>query len=260
MRSALDLGYSSNVTYGVPALGGPKWWVADSGSGNDLISRKFLSEKDEKRIRPTLVPVTLNTANDTVVTSEVVPMRMSLTKEKIQPLVLKSVPPVMSIGRRCLQNGWEFHWYADCDPYFVTPEGKYVMLRVDQFVPLLTDDAELLDVLPDYVLEKALPRLLAMLPEDLQQAVNRFIALPGVPGLAQDYGLPSEESEEAGEPPGEAVPEEPADAPEVAEDEYAEVWGPESGDEEDADKLDEETRRDLKVEAQSTHHQLLHEP
>ena len=80
MRSALDLGYDSNVTYGVPALGGPKWWVADSGSSNDLISRKFLSEKDEKIIKPSK-PVTLNTANDTVVTSEVVPMRMSLTRE-----------------------------------------------------------------------------------------------------------------------------------------------------------------------------------
>ena len=60
---------------------------------------------------------------------------------------------------------------------------------------------------------KALPRLLAMLPEDLQGAVNRFIALPGIPGLAQDYGLPSESSEGAGEPPGEAVPEGPVEAP-----------------------------------------------
>ena len=118
VRTALDLGYDSNITYGVPALGGPKWWVADTGSGNDLISRKFLSGKDEKKIKPS-TPITLNTANDTVVSSEVVPMRMSLTKEKIEPLVLNSVPPVMSVGRRCLQDGWEFHWYADCEPYFV---------------------------------------------------------------------------------------------------------------------------------------------
>ena len=134
------------------------------------------------------------------------------------------------------------------------------MLRVDQFVPLLTDDAKLLDALPDCVLEKALPRLLAMLPEELQGAVSRFLALPGIPGLAQDYGLPSEGSEGAGEPPGEAVPDGPVEAPVVDEEEYAEVWGAESGDEEDVEKLDEETRRDLKAEAQSTHHQLLHEP
>ena len=44
------------------------------------------------------------------------------------------------------------------------------------------------------------------------------------------------------------------------EDGYAEIWEAESGDEEDADALDEETRRDLKAEAETTHHQLLHEP
>ena len=237
VRTALDLGYNSNVTYGVPALGGPKWWVADSGSGNDLISRKFLSAKDEKRIKASN-PVTLNTANDTVVTSEVIPMKMSLTKEKIQPLVLKSVPPVMSIGRRCLQNGWEFHWYADCEPYFVTPDGKFVMLRVDQFVPLLTDDAKLLDALPDCVLEKALPRLLAMLPEELQGAVDRFLALPGTPDLAQGSDPPTVDSAAAGRTPGEAVPEGPAEATAEDEDEYAEILETESGEEVDVYTLD----------------------
>ena len=85
---------------------------------------------------------------------------MSLTKESIRPLVLQSVPPVMSVGRRCMQNGWGFHWHAGCDPYFFTPEGKFVMLRVDQFVPLLTDDAKLLDELPEDLQERLLAQLL----------------------------------------------------------------------------------------------------
>ena len=125
---------------------------------------------------------------------------------------------------------------------------------------MLTDDAKLLGALPDCVLEKVMPRLLAMLPEELQGAVDRFLTLPGVPELAQDSSLPSVDSAAAGGSSGEAVPDGPAEAPVDDEDEYAEIWEAESGDEEDADTLDEETRRDLKAEAQSTHHQLLHEP
>ena len=98
------------------------------------------------------------------------------------------------------------------------------MLRVDQFVPLLTDDAKLLDALPDCVLEKALPRLLAMLPEELQGAVDRFLALPGTPDLAQGSDPPTVDSAAAGRPPGEAVPEGPAEATAEDEDEYAEIW------------------------------------
>ena len=32
----------------------------------------------------------------------------------------------MSVGKRCMLGGWEFHWHAGCDPYFITPEGKYI--------------------------------------------------------------------------------------------------------------------------------------
>ena len=74
--------WGSPLGIGAPGSGTGYILRPDSGSGNDLISRKFLSKKDEKRIRPTQVPVTLNTANDQVVTSEEVPLRMSLTKER----------------------------------------------------------------------------------------------------------------------------------------------------------------------------------
>ena len=53
----------------------------------------------------------------------------------IQPLVLADSPAVLSLGKRCLEDGYSFHWPAGEQPTFVGPDGKHIPLIVRHNVP-----------------------------------------------------------------------------------------------------------------------------
>ncbi len=57
--------------------------------------------------------------------------------EDIEPFVMASTPAVLSIGRRCMDFGYEFRWPAGKLPYFITPSGVKVTLIVDDYIPYL---------------------------------------------------------------------------------------------------------------------------
>ena len=50
---------------------------------------------------------------------------------------MASTPAVLSIGRRCMDYGYEFRWPAGKLPYFITPSGVKVTLVVEDYVPYL---------------------------------------------------------------------------------------------------------------------------
>ena len=86
---------------------GPKRWLQDTGSGNDLISKKEVDPKS-KRI-PLSDPLHLQTANDIISVRERVRMKVKATKETIEPLLLRSTPAVMSVGFRCVEKVTNLH-------------------------------------------------------------------------------------------------------------------------------------------------------
>ena len=59
------------------------------------------------------------------------------TGEVIDALVMKDSPPVLSIGRRCMQHGWGFSWELGEAPYVVLPCGKIITCIVDGNVPYI---------------------------------------------------------------------------------------------------------------------------
>ena len=63
------------------------------------------------------VPITLSTANDLVNGDLVVRQQIGEFEEVAEPYILDSTPDVLSIGRRCVEDGYEFHW----KPYFTLP-------------------------------------------------------------------------------------------------------------------------------------------
>ena len=100
---------------------GPKRWLQDTGSGNDLISKH---EVDPKAKRKKLSePLLLQTANDVIKVDTRVMMKARPTCENIEPLILESTPAVMSIGYRCVAKGFGFTWppYSN-RPYYDLPK------------------------------------------------------------------------------------------------------------------------------------------
>ena len=49
----------------------------------------------------------------------------------------ENTPAVLTVGRRCLEQGFSFDWMAGKHPHFSTPSGKIVELEVIDDIPYL---------------------------------------------------------------------------------------------------------------------------
>ena len=65
-------------------------------------------------------------------------------KQTTSAIIGGNMPDLLSVGYRCQELGFAFHWEPKSTPYFVLPNGKTeVDLHVDHYVPYLFDDGEI---------------------------------------------------------------------------------------------------------------------
>ena len=97
-------------------------FLAGTGSEEDLISRS-----DHELYYPDVAiesaskHVSLMTANGSIQGDRSVTLSMPMIGQWAECDVLESTPPVCSVGRRCMDEGFEFHWYPGQPPYFIAP-------------------------------------------------------------------------------------------------------------------------------------------
>ena len=60
----------------------------------------------------------------------------------VKPLLLKSTPALLSVGKRCMEEGYSFIWRAGKTPYLVDRSGVTHPLQVKDNVPYLLDGPE----------------------------------------------------------------------------------------------------------------------
>ena len=82
-------------------------------------------------------PVSLLTANGVFQATDQARVNVPILGDDINPYVLDDSPAVVSVGQRCIDAGWSFHWPAYSRPYFKKPDGTKVKLEVDDYVPHL---------------------------------------------------------------------------------------------------------------------------
>ena len=134
---------SSSVPEGAfPAVASEvRRWVVDTGSGHDLIQLRDVADMGRHSI-PASVTLRLNTANGQVKADRIVPLRVRELGETISPYVLPSTPPVLSVGRRCMDEGYTFEWKPySSTPTLRSPGGETIELRVDGYVPYIQSGA-----------------------------------------------------------------------------------------------------------------------
>ena len=86
------------------------------------------------------MPITLSTANDLVNGDTVARQQIGEFEEVAEPCILDSTPDVLSIGRRCVEDGYEFHWRpCSLHPTMTTAGGKVVTLISRDCCPYLDD-------------------------------------------------------------------------------------------------------------------------
>ena len=52
-------------------------------------------------------------------------------------IVLPTSPSLLSLGKRCMNEGYDFEWRQGRKPVLTTPNGRRVALEVDKFCPVL---------------------------------------------------------------------------------------------------------------------------
>ena len=98
-------------------------WLADTGCGHDLIQESDIVGL-EGFVRSADVPLQFRTANGAVVGRKQIDLQIPGFAAKVSPYVLPVTPPVLSVGRRCAKEGYQFYWPAKTSsPVLVPPLG-----------------------------------------------------------------------------------------------------------------------------------------
>ena len=107
--------------------------LCDTGCGSDLISRAGAKGYPKK----TVSPITFQTAGGKTTARESVAFYCPELRSAVEPLVLDNTPWVLSIGRRCIEEGYSFVWINKSPPIFVAPDGTTTQLSVINYIPYL---------------------------------------------------------------------------------------------------------------------------
>ena len=122
--------------------------IADTGSEEDLISHSDLEVhfKDKARKIPSS-PVSLITANGAVDADTKHEVYIEALKDSLQFVELPSTPAVCSVGKKCMEQGFSFHWPTGEAPYFISPNGQKVQCQLRGNVPVFGDRGPLISCL-----------------------------------------------------------------------------------------------------------------
>ena len=97
-------------------------YVIDTGSGHDLVDFALVLDSAQL-IEPASSNIVLHTANGECRPIGSIIMDIKPLNETSSVLVLENTPNVLSVGLRCMEYGYSFHWPSGQVPYLVTPTG-----------------------------------------------------------------------------------------------------------------------------------------
>ena len=131
---------AANLTVGCPAKhtsSAPTIdmeWIADTGSAQDLVSRNEIQGVNDFESSK---PVNMMTANEPNYADRQSRIYIPSIGSTTEPYVLSDSPSVLSVGQKCMDEGFDFVWRANCRPYFKDSEGNKVYMDVRDNVPYL---------------------------------------------------------------------------------------------------------------------------
>ncbi len=96
-------------------------WLMGTGCKYDLTTRASVPPCLQDGIIEAIIPLTLSTANGLVSCNQVVSTQVGELEEVAEPYLLDATPDVLSIGRRCVEDGCEFHW----GPFLTSPHNNH---------------------------------------------------------------------------------------------------------------------------------------
>ena len=132
-------------------------WILDSGASEDVAPRELCHENMIKSARLLDNELTLTTAGGPISVTHSVHCKISSTGESVDALLLDNSPALLSMGLRCLRDGWTFLWVGFSEkPILVSPcWTKFLHCAVKDFIPYLVDGVTNLNDIDKLSLEAA---------------------------------------------------------------------------------------------------------
>ncbi|CAE7245792.1 unnamed protein product [Symbiodinium sp. CCMP2592] len=109
-------------------------WIADTGSAQDLVSQGDLGSLRSHRSQNPIGIVTANGPSTAEIQFNIAVPSLGIDSH---PYVLPSTPSVLSVGYRCMEEGFDFVWRSGTRPYFQSSSGERIYMDVKDYVPYL---------------------------------------------------------------------------------------------------------------------------
>ena len=122
----------------VPVEERDKKFIMDSGCGHDLIARKKVDRVDMDMYDDEVVNV--HTANGVTSTSKMTDIKFDVFEESVKAYVLDDTPSVLSMGKRCLEQGFTFVWPSGKEPFMIDKNGLMIKMKVKDHIPYFSLD------------------------------------------------------------------------------------------------------------------------
>ena len=146
---------------------GPVEFIADTGSSFYVLPQEEISERMRRKIHQLAKPINMATVNGSITVDSAVRVAVPNLDREVEFIIVADSPPLLSVGRLCMLEGFGFFWPPKKSPWLVSPTGKRIPLSVHDFVPYCTAAKPKTVEKPDPVAAAVLRDLVSGgLPED----------------------------------------------------------------------------------------------
>ena len=123
-------------SFAMPCATGRKW-IIDSGSCFDIVNAHEMKPAEAKNATKSARPYRMITAAGVINAERETTVPLANIGSKATAIVMSDSPCVLSLGKRCMQEGFSFEWNAGENPVLVTPDGRRHILELQNLVPVM---------------------------------------------------------------------------------------------------------------------------
>ena len=115
-------------------------WIIDTGASIDVINKESLQCHELDLVRQASTSKVITGATGKGSTDEQVRLPVLNQRTKADAWIMPECPPTLSLGRRCMLDGYSFHWEAKKPPTLVEPNGRVHILEIFNYVPFFNEN------------------------------------------------------------------------------------------------------------------------
>jgi len=114
-------------------------WMADTGSSIDAVNKFAISKSSQQHVSWYSVPEPYLTAAGEIEVKGELHIQSEALGD-IRAKLLDTDNNIVSVGQRCMDIGYDFHWPPFTPPIITRPDGRKFHCTVRHYVPYVRDD------------------------------------------------------------------------------------------------------------------------